>query len=133
MGIRILIPRRRRHGSVRKTRTFVWAALGVALWGTAYTLFGAGGMVGSMRARADVERLNDEVMQAENANRQLRQRIDALRNDPQSIERHAREQLYLAKPGEKVYLLPPAEEVETETPAGSGLPFGEESPDDPRR
>ena len=40
----------------------------------------------------------------------LRQEIDALRSDPRSRERIAREQLGYVKPGEKLFLLP-------ETPA----------------
>jgi len=107
MGIRILIPRPRMSAGGIKTRKFVWAAAGIAAWGTAYTVFGANGLVGSLRADADVARLQQQVQAEKAANARLRARIDALRDDPLEIERHAREQLYLVRPNEKVYLLPP--------------------------
>ncbi len=119
MGIRILIPRPRRRAGAVRARRFLWAAFGIALWGVAYTVFSAGGMVGSMRARAKVERLEHEVAAAEEANRALREEIEALRDDPGTIERYAREDLYLAKPGEKVYLLPELPDEDSNPAAGS--------------
>lgn len=132
MGIRILIPRPgRRTGAVRAHR-FLWAALGIALWGVAYTVFGAGGIVGSMRARAKAEHLQQEVAAAQEANRALRQEIEALRGDPGTIERYAREDLYMARPGEKVYLLPELPDHDsTPATAGGRAPHSESSA--PRR
>ncbi len=133
MGIRILIPRPRRRGHGLKTHKFVWVALGIAAWGTAYTLFGTGGFVGSVRARNHVERLEQAVETAESANEELVRQIDALRNDPREIERQAREQLYLAKPGEKVYLLPPLPDNDPSAAAGSPQPPGDENTESPER
>ena len=77
------------------------------MWGVAYSFFGAGGMVGVYRARADVQGLKQAIVAAEHVNQALRERIQALRSEPMTIEREARERLGLVKPGEKVYLLPP--------------------------
>lgn len=129
MGIRILVPRPRRRGGVPRASKFVWAALAVALWGTAYFVFGAGGMAGVFRARAEVDRLQQELIRAREANRELEHEIEALRHDPIAVEQLAREQLYLAKPGEKVYLLPPLPEAETGTPE-SGVRIPAEAPGD---
>lgn len=109
MGIRILVPRPRASGLLRKPTRLLWLVLGLALWGTAYALFGAGGLVGVLQARAEVERLQAEVAAAEAAHGDLVQQVEALRNDPETIERAAREQLYMARPEDKVYLLPRAE------------------------
>jgi len=116
---------------VPKARRFVWAALAVAAWGTAYIVFGAGGMAGVFRARAEATRLQQQLVQARQANRALEREIDQLRSDPGAIERIAREDLYLAKPGETVYLLPPLPEREFPTPDGSGQPLAVSPPDSP--
>jgi cell division protein FtsB len=110
MGIRILIPRPRLRARSGRTQKFVWAALGVALWGTAYTFFGAGGLVGVYRARAEIERLETRVEEAQTVNAGIAARIQALESDPEEIERVAREELYLTRPGDKVYLLDAAPE-----------------------
>ncbi len=107
MGIRILIPKPRRKRGTAPTRRFVWVAAGFGVWGVAYSFFGAGGMVGVYRARANVQRLQQEIVVAERANDALRTRIRSLRDEPATIELEARERLGLVKPGEKVYLLPP--------------------------
>lgn len=109
MGIRILVPRPKRGNLMRKPNKFFWLALGLALWATAYTLFGAGGWIGVLQAEAEVGRMEAAVADAEAANRELADQIEALRSDPETVEKAAREQLYMARPDEKVYLLPPAD------------------------
>ncbi len=52
--------------------------------------------------REQLLRLHAEVQREEAAEQQKRNAIEALRNDPKAIERLAREQLGLAKPGETV-------------------------------
>lgn len=108
MGLRILVPKPRVRWSLVRANKFVWAALGVALWGTAYTLLGASGLAGVLRAEADIRELEEQVERAAARNREIERRIAAAKNDPATIERLAREEFYLAKPGETVYLLPPS-------------------------
>ena len=107
MGIRILIPKTQRNRVTAPTRRFVWVAAGFGVCGVAYTFFGADGMVGAYRARADVKGLQQEIVTARHANEALRERIQSLRSEPMTIEREARERLGLVKPDEKVYLLTP--------------------------
>ena len=54
------------------------------------------------RMRKEILRLQTEVQQQEETARQLKAAIDALRNDPRTVERLAREKLGYAKPGETV-------------------------------
>ncbi len=54
------------------------------------------------RMRKAVFQLDAQVHKEEEAGKQLRLSIDALRNDPKTIERLARERLGYAKPGETV-------------------------------
>lgn len=49
--------------------------------------------------KAEIASLNEQ-------NQQLRKRIDSLRNDPKTIEKLAREELRLVKPGEVVLVTP---------------------------
>lgn len=54
------------------------------------------------RMRRVVERLDEQIKKEDEASRQLKNSIEALRNDPKAVERLAREKLGYAKPGETV-------------------------------
>jgi cell division protein FtsB len=66
------------------------------------------------RMRAEIYRLDSKIQQEEENYRQLQAQIDALRNDPQTLERLAREKLGYAKPGETV--------IHFEPPVTNNLP-----------
>ena len=54
------------------------------------------------RMRAEILRLEEEVTTEEEVAVRRKVAIEALRNDPETVERYAREKLGLAKPGETV-------------------------------
>jgi cell division protein FtsB len=54
------------------------------------------------RMRREILRLDTVIQKEEEAGKQLRSSIDALRNDPKAVERLAREKLGYAKAGETV-------------------------------
>jgi len=54
------------------------------------------------RYRKDVLRLDGQIAKEEATSKELKTSIDALRNDPKSVERLAREKLGYAKQGETV-------------------------------
>ncbi len=54
------------------------------------------------RMRREILRLDTELQQQEAVSRKLRADIDALRNDPATVERLVREELGYAKPDETV-------------------------------
>ncbi len=54
------------------------------------------------RMRAEILRLEEEVTTEEKVAIRRKVAIEALRNDPETVERYAREKLGLAKPGETV-------------------------------
>ena len=54
------------------------------------------------RMRAQVLKLGDQLQAEQEKSAQLQSQIDALRNDPKTIERLAREKLGYAKPDETV-------------------------------
>ena len=54
------------------------------------------------RMRADLDRLDTELQKQQELSRELMAEIDALANDPKTVERLAREKLGYAKPDETV-------------------------------
>jgi len=65
------------------------------------------------RMRVEIIRLEDEVAKEEKIAMRRKVAINALRNDPETVERYAREKLGLARPGETVIRF---EEPDTERP-----------------
>ena len=55
------------------------------------------------RMRQEILRLEGEIIKEEELARRSRTSIEALRNDPKTVERFAREKLGLAKRGEAVF------------------------------
>ncbi len=72
-----------------------------------HVMFGTNGMIAYRQKVSDYQRLQKEVEQARAENDRLRQRVKALKTDPEAIEKEAREQLKYAKPGEMIYVFPP--------------------------
>ena len=71
-----------------------------------HVIFGANGMIVYHQKRTEFKSLDTEIKSLEAENERLNQRIKALKTDPKTIEKEAREQLRYAKPGEVVYSLP---------------------------
>ena len=59
------------------------------------------------RMRAQILKLNQQLTAETNQILQLQTQIDALRSDPKTVERLAREKLGYAKPGEMVFHFEP--------------------------
>jgi len=60
------------------------------------------------RMRREILRLDAQLQKEEEKSRQLKSEIDALRNDPKTIERLTREKLGYARPDETVVRFEPA-------------------------
>ena len=69
-------------------------------------LFGQNGYLALRRAHADVKKLHKEIDQLNEQNHQLSGDVHALKTDPAAVERVAREDMGLARPGELVFRLP---------------------------
>jgi cell division protein FtsB len=70
------------------------------------SLFGDRGYLQLMVRRQREEALGREIEQLRAENARLAAEIHALRTDPRAVERIAREELGLARPGETVFILP---------------------------
>lgn len=73
-----------------------------------FALFFVGdrGFLQVRRQRAQLAAAQEEVAKLDAENRKLEAEVTALKNDPQALEKVAREKLGLAKPGEVVVILP---------------------------
>ncbi len=58
------------------------------------------------RTQKEIERLRQEIIQVNAENRELAVQVKALKSDPRMIERIAREEMGLARPGELIFRLP---------------------------
>jgi cell division protein FtsB len=81
-----------------------------------HEIFGQNGYLALRRQQKELQTLQQQIQQLKQENEQLDKQIKALKSDPAAIERLAREQMHLAKPGEIIYTLP------NKAPEKPGLP-----------
>jgi len=70
-------------------------------------VFGTHGVLAMRRAQKEAARVRQEIDRVNNENHQFQDKVKALKSDPQAIERVAREELGLARPGEYIFKIPP--------------------------
>jgi cell division protein FtsB len=88
----------------------------IAAWVAYHVIFGANGTMVYAHKREEHRALNKEIQELKQENEQRAHHVDALKNDPSTIEKEAREQLRYARPGEVIYTLPqPARKPSTFT------------------
>jgi cell division protein FtsB len=71
-----------------------------------HDVFGTHGFLAMRRAQKEIQRLRDEVSKLNQENLQLEDQVNGLRSDPKLIERIARDELGLARPGEIIIKIP---------------------------
>ena len=71
-----------------------------------HNVFGQNGYFALRRQQKELHTLQLDIQQLNQDNEQLEKHIKALKSDPAAVERLAREQMHLVKPGEKIYMLP---------------------------
>jgi cell division protein FtsB len=71
-----------------------------------HEIFSQNGYLALRRQQKELQSLQQQIQQLKQENEQLDKQIKALKSDPAAVERLAREQMHLVKPGEKVYTLP---------------------------
>ena len=78
----------------------------LTLWLFVHVMFGANGMVVYREKRSENQDLQQELNQLKKENDDYTAQIRALKTDPKTIEKEAREQLHYTKRGEVVYVTP---------------------------
>jgi cell division protein FtsB len=101
-----------------------WVVAGILGLLLVAAVLGDNGVLQLWRLQAEVETLHRDVQALEAENDGLSRAISELRHDPATIERLAREELGLVRPGERVLRFP-------RTPRADGGP-GTPVPDAPR-
>jgi cell division protein FtsB len=88
----------------RNANWFLAAALAVLLL---QDVFGTHGVLAMRCAQKEAVTVKKEIDLINEENRQLQDRVKALKTDPQAIERIAREEMGLARPGEYIFKTAP--------------------------
>ena len=88
-----------------KKKLALLLAVSAGVWLLVMLVGGDSGALALLRAHGKHRALAAEVEALEEENRRLRAEIEALTEDPDEIERLAREELNMARPGEDVILL----------------------------
>jgi cell division protein FtsB len=69
-------------------------------------VFGTHGVLAMRRAQKEAAKVKREIEQIDTENRHLQDNVKSLKSDPQAIERIAREEMGLARPGEYIFKIP---------------------------
>lgn len=81
--------------------------LGLALLLLAiHDVFGSHGLLAMRRTQMQMQELRGQVDRLHQENSDLNKQVQALRTDPKAVERIAREEMGLARPGEMIFKLP---------------------------
>ena len=84
------------------------AILGMALLALGiHDIFGAHGFLAMRRTQKEMEQIRGNIERLDHENTALADQVNSLKTDPKTIERIAREEIGLARPGEKIFKLPP--------------------------
>jgi len=97
----------------RHARSILLVALAALL---VHDVFGAHGLLAMRRTQKEIQHLREEINQVNLENRELADQVKALKTDPKLIERIAREEMGLARPGELIFKLPPGAPARSDPP-----------------
>ena len=103
--------------TLRRYATYGLVLICLALFG--HEIFGPHGFLALRREKQEIENLRQQITQLKRANEQLDKRIKALQSDPKAIERVAREQMRLVRPGEIIYNLPEKDQKTGQAPSAA--------------
>jgi cell division protein FtsL len=87
----------------RNARSLLLLALVVL---AVHDIFGAHGFIAMRRTAREIDEARDEITRLDTENRALADQVGALKSDPRMIERIAREEMGLARPGEMIFKVP---------------------------
>ena len=71
-----------------------------------HDVFGAHGFIAMRRTQKEIDQIRGQIGNLNNENKALSDQVNSLKTDPTAIERIAREEMGLARPGERIYKLP---------------------------
>ena len=92
------------HKPLRRNALLAMALVVLVL--AVHELFGDHGYMALRRQQQEYNALQQNIDTLSKQNQQLEQKIKALKTNPEAIEKQARDQLHLVRPGQFVYVLP---------------------------
>lgn len=92
------------HKTLRRNAIFVMALLSLVM--LMHEIFGRNGYMTLRSEKKQFIGLQKQIQTTSEENKKLEQKIQALKNNPEAVEKQARDQLHLARPGEIIYMLP---------------------------
>jgi len=101
--------------TLRRNATYALVLVCIAL--LVHEVFGQHGLLALRQEKKEIESLRQQIQQLQQENDQLDKRIKALQSDPKAIERLAREQMRMARPGEIIYTLPENDPKKDQAPS----------------
>lgn len=105
----------------REMKSYLGAILALILVCVAlvvHEIFGEHGYLALRREKAQYQALQQQIQELQEKNQKLEKQIEGLKSDPRAIEKVAREQMRLARPGEIIYTLPD-KDPKAEVPSSS--------------
>jgi cell division protein FtsB len=100
------------------TRNARWVLLLALAFLGVHDIFGAHGFIAMRRTAQEIQAARDEITKLDDENRALTDQVTALKSDPRIIERIAREEMGLARPGEVIFKVPPPPATSDSSSAG---------------
>jgi cell division protein FtsB len=76
-----------------------------------HDIFGTHGFLAMRRTQNDIEKVKKDLSRLNQDNSQLGEEVKSLKTDPHAVEKIARDELGLAKPGEIVIKIPQAQQL----------------------
>ena len=91
--------------TLRRNMTLMIASV-VVFW-VGYLVLGPNGYLALREREREAQVLREDIHRLTLENMRLSGRVDALQNNPREVERVARQEMKLARPGEVIFVLPP--------------------------
>lgn len=88
-------------------RNATWFIIAALILLALQDIFGNHGVLAMRRSQKEAAAVQKEIQQLNEENQQLQNRVQSLKSDPATIERIAREEMGLARPGEYIFKIQP--------------------------
>jgi len=105
-GLRSAATRWIGRGSLSWRRAATVAASGLTIALGYHVMLGKNGLTAYEQKRQETKALSRKLESLQHENELLKNHVDHLQSDPNSIEHQAREELHYTRPGEVIYTLP---------------------------
>jgi cell division protein FtsB len=88
-------------------RNSTWFVIAALVLLVLQDIFGAHGVLAMRRSQKEAVEVQKEIQRLNEENQKLQNRVQSLKSDPATIERIAREEMGLARPGEYIFKIQP--------------------------